>query len=338
MIILSVIGMVVSSFYVLLGGIDDSDAFSTEEHRESKHSPHVMLDMPPVKKSSDSDTEAVVARHKVRRKKCRQIHRNNTFKMDTDFWKATPTDHASYYLFISDNVRICYETNVIDLLVLVPSKPSGFQDRARIRKTWGNRAQYSTGVIQTVFLIGATDSDATQNNITTENEKYGDVVQMDFEDSYERLTLKIVLGLHWASTYCPNSKFIMKVDDDTQWAQLDNLLEYLRINRDTMLKTGVVCAARRVGTVVARETGYHLGKWKTTPEQYPDDCYPPYCDGCAGYVMSQAMAKKLYSISVQSKLFWLEDIYVTGILPHIASFSVTQMQRQFLHNTCELRA
>ncbi len=43
---------------------------------------------------------------------------------------------------------------------------------------------------------------------------YGDLVQENFLDSYRNLTLKTLMGIRWASIYCANAKFIVKIDDD----------------------------------------------------------------------------------------------------------------------------
>lgn len=63
-----------------------------------------------------------------------------------------------------------------------------------------------------VFLLGLPnhDNDSTiQNKIEEESEKYGDVIQEGFIDSYNNLTLKSIMMLKWINNNCNDSgKFI----------------------------------------------------------------------------------------------------------------------------------
>ena len=80
-----------------------------------------------------------------------------------------------------------------------------------IRQTWGFERRFSDVVIRTVFLLGtATDNHhLIQSKINEEAEKFGDIVQADFLDSYYNNTLKTMSGLKWAVENCPNASFVV---------------------------------------------------------------------------------------------------------------------------------
>ncbi|MCA9460432.1 MAG: hypothetical protein KC550_07845, partial [Nanoarchaeota archaeon] len=53
-----------------------------------------------------------------------------------------------------------------------------------------------------------------RDKLRLENELYADIVQEDFQDAYKNLTYKGIMALKWIKEYCPNAKYILKVDDD----------------------------------------------------------------------------------------------------------------------------
>ena len=40
-----------------------------------------------------------------------------------------------------------------------------------------------------------------------------DLVQEEFVDTYDNLTLKTVAGLRWVSLYCSRARYVLKIDD-----------------------------------------------------------------------------------------------------------------------------
>ena len=41
-----------------------------------------------------------------------------------------------------------------------------------------------------------------------------DILQWDFMDTYNNLTIKSILALKWAPAFCSTAKFVIKMDDD----------------------------------------------------------------------------------------------------------------------------
>ena len=91
----------------------------------------------------------------------------------------------------------------IELVYLIKSAPENFERRAAIRKTWG-KAGLDIPFTRTVFLVGLTSSNQTQERLRQEHLDNGrDLVQGDFADHYYNNTLKTMMALKWAATVCP---------------------------------------------------------------------------------------------------------------------------------------
>ena len=53
-----------------------------------------------------------------------------------------------------------------------------------------------------------------QKKIYKESEKYEDIIQGDFIDTYHNLSYKAVMGNVWVSEFCEQAEFVVKADDD----------------------------------------------------------------------------------------------------------------------------
>lgn len=56
--------------------------------------------------------------------------------------------------------------------------------------------------VQTAFLIGKAESDEVQKQLYVESETYDDLIQEDFVDSYNNLTLKIAMLMKFVNRKC----------------------------------------------------------------------------------------------------------------------------------------
>ena len=59
-------------------------------------------------------------------------------------------------------------------------------------------------------------------------------------------------------------------------------------------------------------------KWFTSEEDYSGKVYPTYLSGTA-YAMSGRAALKLYEASLKVPIFWMEDVYITGMCAKVAN-------------------
>ena len=102
-------------------------------------------------------------------------------------------------------------TTAVLILIAVHSLASDPEPRHQIRQTWGSIRRHEQYRVKTVFMLGKA---AAQDAVAEESRKYGDIVQEDFVEHYRNLTLKHVMVLKWVQTFCPDARFVIKVDDD----------------------------------------------------------------------------------------------------------------------------
>lgn len=66
--------------------------------------------------------------------------------------------------------------STIDFLILVPSATTHFEQRQRVRRTWG-QAQSSYRDKRVLFFLGTAQNESIEAEIFKENYLYGDIVQ-----------------------------------------------------------------------------------------------------------------------------------------------------------------
>ena len=80
---------------------------------------------------------------------------------------------------------------------------------------WIHSAPASIDKVRVIFFLGDTKSTKIQDGLYYESELYRDIVQETYMDSYKNLTYKFMSAMKWITHYCPNTKLILKADDDT---------------------------------------------------------------------------------------------------------------------------
>ncbi|XP_054923051.1 lactosylceramide 1,3-N-acetyl-beta-D-glucosaminyltransferase A-like [Dermacentor andersoni] len=91
-----------------------------------------------------------------------------------------------------------------------------------------------------VFFVGETSQRAVQDSVLDEATREGDVVVLNFTDTYKNLTHKFLLGAKWISDNCrlDPAATIVKLDDDVL-VNVFALLSYLKSGM--MALTGFHC-------------------------------------------------------------------------------------------------
>ncbi|NXQ31487.1 B3GT2 galactosyltransferase, partial [Alaudala cheleensis] len=77
-----------------------------------------------------------------------------------------------------------------------------------------------------------------------EDEAHGDLLQQDFLDTYNNLTLKTLMGLEWVTRFCPNATYVMKADSDV-FLNLEFLARRLLVPPRSGFITGYVYRGTR---------------------------------------------------------------------------------------------
>ncbi|XP_067648675.1 beta-1,3-galactosyltransferase 1-like [Haliotis asinina] len=211
--------------------------------------------------------------------------------------------HNYHYIFTAQTAcRNERKNQSIFLTVVVESAPAKFPERQAIRETWGSWvSQYPD--IRLVFILGLADN-ITQVKIGEESRKYNDIVQETFVDSYQNLSIKSVAALRWVSSFCHEAKYFLKSDDD-MFIHIPNLINLLVKEKYERTVLGSVVS----GAVPIQDP---KSKWYTPVAAFPMSKYPDYTSGTA-YVISGDVVYELYHMALHTRMFWLEDIYITGI-------------------------
>ncbi len=154
-----------------------------------------------------------------------------------------------------------------DILIFILSRPENKFFRRQLRRVWANKCNLAPHHIKIVTLIGMTTESAklttdlrsvgkngqraaptpnstiphpskkkfrvthqgfvVKSSVVTESLRYGDLVMVDYPESYQNLTYKVAAGFLWAKVYCPQAVFVGKVDDDV-FLGVERLVRYLQ--------------------------------------------------------------------------------------------------------------
>ncbi|CAF0884433.1 unnamed protein product [Brachionus calyciflorus] len=218
------------------------------------------------------------------------------------------------------NSLVCGENKGKNLLLisLVCISPQNFDQRQLIRETWANISLFKS--IRVVFLVGLPSNKTINDLLVLEKEKYNDIVQENFIDTYYNLTLKTIMGLKWVSEFCPMAKFTLKIDDDVV-VNTPELIKYLQTLSYT---ENYYMGSLQKNARVRRNKE---SKWKMTYDEYQPKCYVPYHQGPA-YILSTDMTGILFNLSQYNPLFKLEDVFM-GMLISQTEANVFQIKEKY---------
>lgn len=237
---------------------------------------------------------------------------NTTLPADEPCTPETPY-HVAYpcrYHYVINEPDKCQQENPF-LILLVPVAPNNRRARDAVRSTWGSETVVMQKVVHLLFMLGQPGHEGQeeeQQKLLEESQKYHDIIQSDFLDSYNNLTIKTMIILEWLVTYCRNASFAMKIDSDI-FLNLDVLVNMLLHAPKENYMTGLVAK----GAMVRREPN---SKWYLPKDVYFEDFYPPYALGLA-YVMSLDLSEKFVEVAKEVKAVYIEDIYLGLCMKHL---------------------
>ncbi|KAK3084706.1 hypothetical protein FSP39_017750 [Pinctada imbricata] len=219
--------------------------------------------------------------------------------------QVSPQNDLHQYPYLILEKDVCKTKNSTDvfLVIAVCITPQNFEHRHVIRETWASIGKTNPQT-RLVFILGNPRDEKVQAKLENESRTYHDIIQEDFVDSYRNLSIKSVAILKWVSNYCKTAKYVLKVDDD-MYINVENLVKVLE---QRAVKNSVLGFLIRG----ARPVQDKNSKWYTPRNAFNGDVYPDYCSGTA-YVLSSDIVPKLFKVSQEIPLFWLEDIFITGI-------------------------
>ncbi|KAK7084448.1 hypothetical protein SK128_009810, partial [Halocaridina rubra] len=234
------------------------------------------------------------------------------------------------------NSAVCDNSqNEILLLYLVFSHPSHWElrDAHRRHSSWKTLQELGA---RRVFLL-ADGSQISQEGypavpmttVLKESAKYRDVVVGSFRDHYRNLTYKHAMALSWANQFCPNAHYIFKMDDDIMvdiWGIQKLLKSGLVADRSGVIQLLDPQREHKGDKLLDHEGTWAAGlvqmglrpqrkksKWKVTRSEFPGHIYPTYLSGWA-YLITQPAASAILTAASNNTPFWIDDVYITGVL------------------------
>ena len=245
---------------------------------------------------------------------------------NTDIYPTTKPSidmHNDYYPFydfrfvfpeISPELQ---KTSDIFMIVLVNSGAKGDKFRKRrevIRQTWGNRSNCEQleasrgGKINRlrwllVFLVGKAGQGTNDDELNVaEARQHNDMLIGNITDNYVSNTIKLFMGLVWASRFDIN--YAMKADDDV-YVRIPRLLQYLvNAKFPKPFYGGEPCSHCLL--TVSRKIGY---KWAISWKYYGRKEWPIFNSG-AFFILSNDLFNRLFAHVYKRKPFHIDDAYI----------------------------
>lgn len=200
--------------------------------------------------------------------------------------------------------NVC-NTSVILLLVLVHTSPGNFAKRRTIRETWGQ----ARPKMRLVFMVGLVRDEGLQKLLEEESEMYEDIAQGNFVDAYRNMTYKHVMSLKYAIYHCPQTKYVLKTDDDV-FVNTPSMMQFLGGVLSPYGASNLLLCVPFKNAKVLRS---YRSKWRVSFSEYPRREYPTYCPGWA-ILYSPDVLFLLYREAQMNEYFWIDDVHITGTL------------------------
>jgi hypothetical protein len=245
-----------------------------------------------------------------------------------------PAKQFDYILEPDDD--ICSTDRSLLLIVYVHSAVENRHRRESIRATWASRSIFGKH-IRVLFMLGSSHNHELMKQAQFEFDTYRDVVQQTFIDAYRNLTYKGIIklsyntiylyiisvgimALNWISRHCNQVPYILKTDDDmliNMFSILNHLYTLTYVYPTEAWRTSIACL---VWTRM-RVTRDPSSKWFVSSNEYPYEHFERYCSGSA-YFITQDLIQPLFQATRYIPFFWIDDYYITGLLPRAIRSSV----------------
>ena len=213
----------------------------------------------------------------------------------------------------------------VDFVMLITSDVRSPTKRTLIREVLP-AAVLAELRVRRVFLLGELEppgNSSAQHDprgaARQEDRQYADLVAGSFLDTYRNLTYKHLMGLHWATSYCPQARHIVKMDQDVA---IDVFRLHTRLQTAPSQQT--IIGALRVNGPPVRNPKSPSKKWYVTRQEFAGDKYPTYMLGPL-YVITPDVAAQLVAGSARVPFFWVDDVFVTGVLRERAAPGATML-------------
>lgn len=232
---------------------------------------------------------------------------NKTLAASVDGKLPGTLTHGPFPYIINEPDK-CTESRPVPFLVLlITTEARQLDARNAIRQTWGSDNMASALGFIRLFLLGKNEGELgllQQKMLETESQRYHDIIQQDFLDTYKNLTIKTMMGINWVAIHCPQASYVMKTDSD-MFVNTEYLIHKL-LRPEIQPRKNYFTGSYMAGYEPIRNKN---SKWYMPPELYPGAKYPTFCSG-TGYVFSGHLAREIYQASLTIPYLHLEDVYM----------------------------
>ena len=201
------------------------------------------------------------------------------------------------FLSTKDATEIVQEPDE-QLIIFITSAPFHIERRLSIRQTWlsllvnntiargrssirimKNPSNASNNlVIHYWFVCGHDTKVEVESAVRNESAVYGDILRLNYTETYSLLAFKTMSSLWLASTM--DVQFIVKVDDDV-YLHVPKMIWWLKTSS---LPENLYAGCVQYGAKVIRNPTH---KWFVSEQFLNDSWFPPYCGG-PFYILSKS--------------------------------------------------
>jgi hypothetical protein len=195
----------------------------------------------------------------------------------------------------------------VEVLAYVFTRIDDPTRRDMIRKMWASRSLYPT--LHVIFPLGLSSNQFVNKLVQEEHNKFGDILQGDFLETYKNLTFKSIMSWQWMLKRCDLSliQAVLKADDDV-------VINTPLLISDLSKKVKSMQFICRVGIeqLVYRDlVSYVDFPWRR-------NSYDTFCSGM-WFVLSPDLVEPLYRTAEMNMGFQYDDVYVGMLASCIAS-------------------
>lgn len=219
--------------------------------------------------------------------------------------------HSFHYKILETDT--CLDQPNMTVVILAHSSPSNIERRNSLRRSWANYKLLGSQNTSLLFFMGHSHSSQINKAIVRESALHHDIIQEDYVDSYRNMTYKFMSAIKWTIKFCSHVRYVLKVDDDV-FVNIHALGPFLRKPEITSLLDyrSILCKTC-VNEKPVRRQRKHFSKWVVTFREFRARVYPVYCSGMF-VLLSLKNAKKIFEMSMQLSYFWIDDVFMTGIV------------------------
>lgn len=206
------------------------------------------------------------------------------------------------------------------ILILIKTSFNHFAIREATREGWMKQLRLFPKKFGVYFLVGHHD-EATDLEVQKEQEKFGDIIMGDYQDTYHGVTLKVIMGMQFVYNYCKGAKYVVHLDDDTYFSPI-RFMKIMWPKVEAQMKNPKAKIPGYTNNVHCSKLPYYhthpmrKGRWKVDDKTWPGDYYPLYCSGL-GWGMPIKVHRRTFEFTRKldlQNISHLDDLILTGVI------------------------